>query len=581
MKIMICTTPIGPPGSDYPPFGSLAVIQSLRMAGHDPVLFDIDGLRPSFEDVLARFRAEAPDIIGISAVVSTAYGYVKRLSLGLREVLPNARLVLGGNLAASAEILHRQCGIDVCVIGEGETPMVNLVDYYQHHGDEDDFANLERIKGLTYLAPAGHMVFTGYGATIAADDLLDPDFSILERYSDIEHFITDPFTRPDFSADPRTHERHRVGKKMSTVLSSKGCVARCTFCHRWDRGFRQLSPAKVVSRIRYLIERYNVGFVQFGDENFGSDRKASDELIELMAPLDVLWKVAGMRARGIDPARLGRMREAGCVAVYYGFETGSPELLKVMEKNLELEHNFSAARATHDAGLFTVYQVVLGMPGETPTTIRDTLDMVKRVTAFLPDPPHGRLSINYAQALPGTPLYEYARLRGLIGPTPEDEEAYLLSVSDVPAGSDTTFLNFTAYPYLTVQSWRPRFLYEATVNWIRHSWQFPPAPKATATPSTGRWGNYFNLLDVRYDHRLLVALYPFRWAMIWGWTLVRTWQRSPRKVYFQRLWELMTWPLLRSAGLRDYRSLRQIMREGAPTPLTESDRSMLPLRLGR
>ena len=140
-----------------------AVIQSLRAAGHDPIFFDIDGLRPPFEDVVARFRSEAPDVVGISAVVSTAYGYVKKLCLALREALPRTRIVLGGNLAASAEILHRRCGIDVCVIGEGEQPMVNLIDYYRRYPNEHDHADLERIKGQLQAEHAEYYARPGRG----------------------------------------------------------------------------------------------------------------------------------------------------------------------------------------------------------------------------------------------------------------------------------------------------------------------------------------------------------------------------------------------------------------------------------
>ena len=311
MKIMLCTTPIGPEPDTFPPFGSLAIMQALRRAGHDPIFFDIDALRPPFEEVIARFRHEAPDVVGISAVVSTAYGYTKRLCLALHQALPRTRIVVGGNLAASAEMLHRMCGVDVCVIGEGERPIVDLINYYAGHGDETDYADLETIKSISYLDAEGQLRFTGYGVAIPADELLDPDFSILEAYSDIGLYINNPLTRPDFASDPLSHEPHRAGKKMGTVVTSKGCVARCTFCHRWDRGFRQLSPAKVIGRTRYLMELYNVVFIQIGDENFGSDRKALDEFVELIAPLDVLWKVGGMRARTIDLPLLKRMRDAG------------------------------------------------------------------------------------------------------------------------------------------------------------------------------------------------------------------------------------------------------------------------------
>ena len=104
LKILICTTPIRPVPTDYPPFGSMAVIQSLRAEGYDPVFLDIDALRPSMKEVVERFRQEAPDVVGVSAVVSTAYGYAEELCLAIREALPGVRIVLGGNLAASAEL---------------------------------------------------------------------------------------------------------------------------------------------------------------------------------------------------------------------------------------------------------------------------------------------------------------------------------------------------------------------------------------------------------------------------------------------------------------------------------------------
>lgn len=584
MKIMICTTPIRPIPTSYPPFGSLAVIQALRGAGYDPVFLDIDGLRPSFPEVVERLRRDAPDILGIGAVVSTAYGYVKDLCKAVKEVLPGTKIVLGGNLAASAELLHRFCKVHVCVIGEGEKIIVNLANYYVRHPKETDYSELAKIKGITYLDACGDMIFTGYETAIRADELFDPDFSILEKYSNINNFIDDPFTRSDFSRDPRSYEPHRAGKKMGTVVSTKGCVARCTFCHRWDKGFRQIRPEKVIGRIRYLMDRYNAGFICFGDENFGSDRRAAHELIRLIKPLDIIWQVGGIRACTLDPELLKAMHDAGCVAVYYGFESGSPEILEVMEKKLELEHNLNATRWTYEAGLFTIYQLVLGMPGETPSTVRDTIEMVKQITEFLPDPPSKCLSPNFIQALPGTPVYEYARSAGLIGPTLEDEEAYLLSVSDVDAGDDTRFLNFTNYPYLTVQSWRPRLMYEATVHWhrvrTRQHRVVGEAPESGAFRAY-KQGGYFNLQTVGRNPTLFVTLYPLRWLIIWAWTLRAVFRRSTKLQFFTRLLELLTWPLKTSKRLADYRSLRHIMRDVATQPETQTEKSMMPLRLGR
>lgn len=584
MKILICTIPIRPKPTDYPPFGSLAIIQSLRQAGVDPIFYDIDALRPSFSEVVERLRSEAPDVIGISAVVSTAYGYVKRLCLAIKEVSPATKIVLGGNLAASAELLHRFCKVDVCVVGEGEKVIVNLANYFLQHRGSDDDAVLQSIKGISFINSHSDLVFTGYEESIPGRELLDPDFSILEERSNINQFIlSDSSAQPAFARDPRTWEPHRAGKTMGLVVATKGCVARCTFCHRWDKGFRQIPPEKVIGRIKYLIDRYNVGFIRFGDENFGSDRKATEEIIRLIKPLDILWKVGGVRACSVDLDLLKRMRDAGCAGLFYGFESGSPDILEVMEKKLELADNYNAARWMHEAGLFTIYQLVLAMPGENDRTISDTIEMVKQITEFLPEPPYRRLSINYIQALPGTPVYEYAKMNSLIGSRPEDEEKYLLEISDVNAGDDTKFLNFTAFPYLTVQSWRMRILYEATVHWYRYR-RLRKLEIYTTLGDADRYdsGGYFNRHNiVRRGHKLLELLFPIRHLLVFLWTLRSVYSRTPRAIFIERVWEWLTWRFRKHMIFEDYRSMRHVMRDVAPKPTTQNEAMMMPLRLGR
>ena len=205
MNIVICTIPIRPEPTSYPPFGSMALVQSLRAAGYDPYFYDIDGMRPTFEEAVDFFRQRAPDMVGISAVVSTAYGYTKKLVAAIREVSPGTKIVVGGNLAASAELLLRLCKVDVCVVGEGEHVIVNLARHWERQRDGDDFYELAQIKAITYLSEAGDMVFTAYDVAIPASEFLAPDWTILEQFSRIENYIHDPFTRYDFAQDPRSH----------------------------------------------------------------------------------------------------------------------------------------------------------------------------------------------------------------------------------------------------------------------------------------------------------------------------------------------------------------------------------------
>ena len=224
---------------------------------------------------------------------------------------------------------------------------------------------LRQIKGVTFLDEADEMIFTGYDVAIPASDFYNSDWSILEQFSRIENYVLDPLERYDFSHDPRSYEPHRRGKKLADVLSAKGCVARCTFCHRWDKGYRHWSVDRVIENIKYLMDRYNMGFIGFGDENFGSDRRKLDELIERIRELDILWIAGGVRVRSVDADVLKRMRESGCIAVHYGIESGSPTILESMEKNATVKMNYNAAKWTQEAGLYTIYQLIIAMPGET------------------------------------------------------------------------------------------------------------------------------------------------------------------------------------------------------------------------
>jgi len=107
--------------------------------------------------------------------------------------------------------------------------------------------------------------------------------------------------------------------------------------------------------------------------------------------------------------------------------------------------------------LYTTPQLVIGMPGETSETITETAGFLSYVLTLDRSQNPKNVSINFAQALPGTPLYEYGRNKGLIGITTEEEEQYLLVVSNMDAADGANTINFTDYPSLIMLSW-PRFI---------------------------------------------------------------------------------------------------------------------------
>jgi len=147
------------------------------------------------------------------------------------------------------------------------------------------------------------------------------------------------------------------------------------------------------------------------------------------------------------------MYDAGCTNVAYGVETGSEKMLAVMEKAVTLADNYKIAKLTPQANLYYVPQLVVGMPGETEETVEETNLFLK--TVYMEDPfvHPAALQVNYAQALPGTPLYESGRIKGLIEPGVDGEEVYLFKVSDKNARDLDDTVNHTEVPHLIWRSW--------------------------------------------------------------------------------------------------------------------------------
>lgn len=467
---LIVTTPIRPIPTDFPPIGSLSILSYLRRHGvADVGFYNIDAKRPPYEEALARILDRAPVVLGISAVVSTAYAYTKRLARDVKAARPDTLVVVGGNLAASAEILLRRVGVDLCVIGEGEKTFLNVVQRARVTRRPADFAD---IPGLALLDPSGKLINTGYESTLDRREIYDIDWNDLAQDGDLDTYIRPAFDNGDcdvfgFKHDPRARLPHRRGKRIATLPSAKGCVARCTFCHRWEKGIRYIPIDLLRLRIEELVRRFNVGFLIMGDENFGTDRRWLAEFCAMIKPLDILWRVGGMRVNCVSPETIAMMQDAGCTYIAYGMETGSARMLEIMEKKTKVEDNRNAMRWTIGAGMSSPVQIVLGMPGESPDTVRETVNFCTYALTLRPDQNPNELSVNYAQALPGTPLYEFARHEGMIARDLDGEEAYLMQISDTDAHDEINTLNFTRFPTLLCQTWRPRITVEVNYAYVR------------------------------------------------------------------------------------------------------------------
>ena len=167
------------------------------------------------------------------------------------------------------------------------------------------------------------------------------------------------------------------------MVVAKGCVARCTFCHRFEEGYRVSPLDSIIDHLRMLKEKYNVKYLTIGDENFGSYKKETAKLVDLMGSLKLIWRSNGVRAHTMDFEMLKHWKKNGCGLTTSGIESGSPTILQVMEKKVSLEKNIDAIRSIYKAGMATVVQLVIGMPGEKDKTIDETIDFMSKKESYL------------------------------------------------------------------------------------------------------------------------------------------------------------------------------------------------------
>lgn len=475
-KAGICNVPLRKKPAMIPPFGSMYIVQALRKIGADVEFYNFDYFRPEDADLVHYFGQKTFDVVGISAVVSTAYAYTKKIAQLIKSVSPKTIVIVGGNLASSAEILLRKCDVDFCVIGDGEITIQALVNFLATHSAENkeqskewDYETLKTIAGICYLDHAGDFIFTGYRKFLPGKMLAWPDYNILEEDGTLDYYFQDAaawFEGYGLDIPPDVH-----GKRCAWVPTAKGCINRCTFCHRFMRGYRVRPLEDIISHIKQLKEQYNVAVFLMFDEAFGSARKLTHELVDELGKLNVYWGAGSVRARSVNREILTHWAANGCKMATYGIESGSQRMLDIMEKNCTVQENIDALKWTRKAGITTQVQLVLAMPGETERTIDETIAFLKQCWDYFHNENRTIFKINvsatYAQALPGTPLYEYYRQHQMVGQTLDEEERYLMAVSNIDSLSTDHYINGTGLPLLNVLMWRDRIHHKLYEHYLK------------------------------------------------------------------------------------------------------------------
>ncbi len=194
------------------------------------------------------------------------------------------------------------------------------------------------------------------------------------------------------------------------LYSTRGCPAQCTFClwpqtlsgHAW----RKRSTDDVAAEMKQAKELFpHVKEFFFDDDTFNIQKGRTIELCEKLKPLGITWSCTSRVTTDFDT--LKAMKEAGCRLLIVGYESGDPQILKNIKKGATVERARDFTRDCHKLGLVIHGDFILGLPGETKESIRNTIDFAKQIDCET-------IQVSIAHAFPGTEFYDFAKEKGFI-----------------------------------------------------------------------------------------------------------------------------------------------------------------------
>ncbi len=269
--------------------------------------------------------------------------------------IPTALVDRNGQVACSA--------VDVIVIGEGEETIVEVADKY-----DGTLESIVQIPGISFQ---------------------DKDKGIINipRRSLIHPLDKLPF--PDYSDLSLTqYPQHRFGVPLMPIVGSRGCIAKCTFCGEWrlwGGKFRSRTSENIVEEIKGLQRLYGARYIRFNDSLLNGDIRILESFCDLLIKenVNIEWMGNARIRPQMTSKLLKKMYQAGCRALWYGLESGSPNILAKMRKDITLETVSNVIRNTSETGISVLTFIIVDFPGETEEDFQQTVDFVIQNRYFI------------------------------------------------------------------------------------------------------------------------------------------------------------------------------------------------------
>jgi len=342
------------------PLGLATIAAYIREQGINVSIIDAWAESLSLEELEQKVSHSGADIIGIY-IVSPRYTLGKATIKTCRQALPDSLIVAGGPhpSAMPEATLNDIPELDVCVIGEGELTMAELVRAIENGAD------LSAVDGLAYR--------DGNEIKITKTREFIKDLDTLP-FPARDLFPMDKYNNP-----PPPHGRK---KPFLTIITSRGCPYTCAYCSKsvFKQNYRTRSPEKVCDELEELINKYQAKEILFVDDDFSMDMQRAEKICDeiIRRRLKFRWTTS-TRVDQVNEQLLKKMKQAGCWMMIYGFESGNQHILDVVNKRFTIQQTIDGFEMARKAGMATLANFIIGLPQETKETIQDTINLIKKI----------------------------------------------------------------------------------------------------------------------------------------------------------------------------------------------------------
>jgi len=366
-----------------PPLGLAQLAAVLEKEGIKVNLIDCNASEMGWSELEDFIGETQPDVVGATAM-TPFFHQALGVMQAAKRVNPEIVTVLGGPHVtfAAGETLREHLEVDVVVRGEGERSLVDLIRCLEEDGD------LTEVRGIAFRRD-GEVVQTLSPPLVDVNALPPPAYHLLPMHK--YHFT--------------------VFGRFTTILASRGCPHKCTFCSEWrfwGACWRPREPEIVVDEMELLHKRYGRESFWFGDDCFNVDGEHMRRICEgiLERGLDIRWYYQGRADLVIKHKDLlPLMRKSGNLMVQIGVETSTDDELEDFRKHLTTEQVREAIELLRRHDIVSQGLIIVGTRKDNPSSIAHKVRYAKWLDIDFP-------IFTLFTPFPGTDVYEEAKSKG-------------------------------------------------------------------------------------------------------------------------------------------------------------------------